>query len=169
MPCVICGKEIARGQKYKTEQYKTKSFCSEECYQQFLAEKQINKKELYPGYDKLRDCIRDLWGGSEYVNWPQMVKSIKILVEKQHMNCDGIRKIMQYAVEYEGHIVDVNYGIGQFIPKYIAPYESFRKAIQANREEAENMGDVESIYIPPIKQRPRRRYKKEDDSDEFLH
>lgn len=151
--CYICGTEIPRGAKYKSPRFKNISVCSEACYNELVAQKESKAKaEPYPGYNKLTDYIKAQWGGSENVNWMLTYKQIKHLVEKQAMSCNEIRMVLKYAIEIEGECVDVEYGIGQFIPKFIEPCMKFVEQINRAKEIAEDIEEEEVVVRKVSKQ-----------------
>ena len=151
--CYICGAEIPRGQRFKSPRYKSIPVCSEDCYNVLLEQKaNTTKAEPYPGYNKLTDYIKTQWGGSENVNWMMTHKQIKHLVEKQAMSCNEIRMVLKYAIEIEGVCVDVEYGLGQFFPKYIDPCIKFVEQIERAKELAEDMKDEEIVVRKVSKQ-----------------
>ena len=151
--CYICGTEIPRGHKYKSPRYKSIPVCSEFCYNALLEQKaNATKAEPYPNYNKLTDYIKAQWGGSENINWMLTAKQIKYLVNKQGMTCNDIRRVLKYAIEIEGECVDTEYGIGQFIPKFIEPCEEFVKQIKKAKELAEDMEDEEVVVRKVSKQ-----------------
>lgn len=144
--CRICGKELNRGQRYKGDRYKSIPVCSKDCYDALLEQKaNATKAEPYEGYNKLTDYIKLQWGGNENVNWMMTHKQIKHLVEKQSMTCNEIRMVLKYAIEIEGECVDLEYGIGQFIPKFIEPCMKFVEQIKRAKELSENMEDEEVV------------------------
>lgn len=144
--CYICGTEIPRGCRYKGDRYKSIPVCSEDCYNALLKQKANTKKaEPYPGYNKLTDYIKTQWGGSENVNWMMTHKQIKYLVEKQAMTCNEIRMVLKYAIEIEGKCVDLEYGIGQFIPAFVEPCREFVGQLKRAKELAEDMEDEEVV------------------------
>lgn len=144
--CYICGNEILRGKKYKGDRYKSIPVCSEDCYDVLLEQKaNATKAEPYEGYNKLTDYIKLQWGGNENVNWMMTYKQIKHLVEKQSMSCNEIRMILKYAIEIEGECVDVEYGIGQFLPKFVEPCMQFVEQIKRAKELAKDMEDNEVV------------------------
>lgn len=144
--CYICGAEIKRGCRYKGDRYKSIPVCSEDCYDVLLEQKaNATKAEPYEGYNKLTDYIKLQWGGSENVNWMLTHKQIKHLVEKQSMSCNEIRMVLKYAVEIEEVGVDVEYGIGQFIPKFIEPCMKFVEQIKRAKELAKDMEENEVV------------------------
>ena len=146
--CYICQAEIPRGQRYKSHRYKSIPVCSEACYNALLEQKaNATKAEPYPGYNKLTDYIKTQWGGSENVNWMLTHKQIKYLVEKQSMPCNEIRMVLKYAIEIEGECVDLEYGIGQFIPAFVEPYRKFIEQLKKAKELAKSMEDKEEVVI----------------------
>ena len=136
--CCICEKIIKRGQRYPSPRYKNLAFCSEACYNQYLAFKQQPKSSS--SLDKLKAYINDLWQGE--VNWPFMMRQIKNLKEEYGVDDNDIRMMLKYAVEYEGVKVDVDYGLLQFI-QYLQPSQEFAQEIRKNWALAESMEDDE--------------------------
>lgn len=151
--CRICGKELKRGEKYNNPRYKNITVCSESCYNELIAQKESKAKaEPYPGYNKLFDYIKLQWGGSENVNWMLTLKQVTSLVKKHGMTCKEIKMVLKYAIEIEGEPVDIEYGIGQFIPKFIEPCMKFVAQIEKAKEWAEDMEDEEIVVRKMSKQ-----------------
>ena len=137
--CIVCQTLIPRGQRFKSPRYKNLSFCSESCYNQYLASKQTQKPKS-SSLDKLKVYINDLWQGQ--VNWPFMMRQIKNLKEECGVSDNDIRMMLKYAVEYEGVEVDLDYGLLQFI-QYLQPSQEFAEEIRKNQALAESMEDDE--------------------------
>lgn len=151
--CYICQAEIPRGQRYKGDHYKNIPICSEVCYNELIDMKtNTERAEPFPNYNKLLDYIKLQWGGNENVNWMLTAKQIKHLVNKQDMTCNDIRMVLKYAIEIEGECVDVEYGISQFIPKFIEPCMQFVEQIERAKELAEDMEDEEVVVRKVSKQ-----------------
>lgn len=161
--CVVCGKEIPRGKRYKGEHYQTTSFCSEECYDEFIQAKQSHPKSQ--SKDKylvvLKDYINSLW--NEQVNWPWMMRQIKSMKEKYGLDSQELYLVLKYAVVYEDYVVDTSYGLGQFI-RFIQPAFDFAEVIKRNKELAKNYsGEEQVIVVKPHKQ---IRHIKDEDWDD---
>ena len=154
MKCCVCGKEIQRGKKFKSPTLVSKNFCSEHCYNEYLQTTLKKKEEPFPGYNNLKDYVNEQWQGSENINWPQFYKTVTNLIDTFEINCDNMYGCLKYAIEYENKTVDLNYGIGQFIPKYLTKYYNFKESILKNEKIAsdENL-DEEIILIKPHKQK----------------
>lgn len=146
--CIVCQSSIPRGQRFKSPRYKNLAFCSEGCYNQYLTSKQQPKPPS--SLDKLKSYINDLWQGQ--VNWPFMMRQIKNLKEEYGVDDNGIRMMLKYAIEIEGECVDLEYGIGQFIPKFIEPCMKFVEQIKRAKELAEDMEDEEVVVRKVSKQ-----------------
>lgn len=142
MECCVCGSPIPRGQRFKSPRYKNLSFCSESCYNQYLASKQQPKP--LSSLDKLKSYINDLWQGQ--VNWPFMMRQIKNLKEECGVSDNDIRMMLKYAVEYEDVKVDLDYGLLQFI-QYLQPSQEFAEEIRKNQVLAESMEDDEVEWV----------------------
>lgn len=134
--CIICNQSIPRGQRYPPPRYKNLAFCSEACYNKYLASKQQSKPSS--SLDKLKAYINDLWQGE--VNWPFMMRQIKNLKEECGVDDNDVRMMLKYAVEYEGVKADVDYGLLQFI-QYLQPSQEFAQEIRKNQALAESMED----------------------------
>lgn len=145
--CIVCQSPIPRGKRFKSPRYKNLAFCSEGCYNQYLASKQQQKPSS--SLDKLKAYINDLWQGE--VNWPFMMRQIKNLKEEYDVDDKDIRLMLKYAIEYEGVKVNPEYGLLQFI-QYLQPAKEFAEDILKNRKLAEDMEDEEVVVRKVNKQ-----------------
>ena len=145
--CYICQAEIPRGQRFKSPRYKNLAFCSESCYNQYLASKQQPKSSS--SLDKLKSYINDLW--QDQVNWPFMMRQIKNIKEEYGVDDKDIRLMLKYAIEYEGAKINPEYGLLQFI-QYLQPAKEFAEDILRNRELAERMEDEKVVVRKVSKQ-----------------
>ena len=144
MVCVNCGKEIQRGGRYKGEKLKSLAFCSEQCYTAYTTSSSpANLK-------RLKDYINNQW--NEDVNWSATIQYIKYIKENYGLSYVDIYGILRYAIEIEEQEVNPEYGLGQFIPKYIEPYQDFIHKIQTSRRESEDMPDILPQKVKPNKQ-----------------
>ena len=151
--CRICGKELKRGEKYKSPRYKNISVCSEACYDELVAQKESTPKaEPFPGYNKLFDYIKLQWGGNENVNWMLTSKQVKFFIKEYGMDCKEIKIVLKYAIEIEGKPVDTDYGIEQFIPRYVEPCRRYIEQLSKAKELAENIEDEEVVVRKVSKQ-----------------
>lgn len=151
--CYICGTEIPRGCRYKGDRYKSISVCSEVCYNELVAQKQSTPKaEPFPGYNKLFDYIKLQWGGNENVNWMLTSKQVKFFIKEYGMTCKEIKMVLKYAIEIEGKPVDIDYGVEQYIPRYVEPCMKFVEQIERAKELAEDMEDEEVVVRKISKQ-----------------
>lgn len=130
MICEVCGIEIPRGQRYKSERYKTTPFCCEQHYLFFL-----NKRnKINEPFNALKDYIDNLFINP---NWETIVKQIKQVKEKHNISDIDLRMTIKYAMEYEHHSFVEEYGLWQF-EDYIQPMKEFRESIiQAQKIGAE--------------------------------
>ena len=151
--CFICGTEIPRGAKYNNPRFKNISICSEACYNELVAQKESTPKaEPFPGYNKLFDYIKLQWGGNENVNWMLTSKQVKFYVKEYGMTCKEIKRVLKYAIEIEGKAVDIDYGVEQFIPRYVEPCREFVEQLKRAKEMAEDMEDEEVVVRKISKQ-----------------
>ena len=154
--CIVCQSPIPRGQRFKSPRYKNLSFCSESCYNQYLASKQQPKPSS--SLDKLKTYINELWQGE--VNWPFMMRQIKNLKEECGVSDNDIRMMLKYAIEYEGVKVDLDYGLLQFI-QYLQPSQEFAQEIRKNQALAKSMEDDE-VKVVKASRRNGKRWMKGD-------
>ena len=161
--CFVCGVEIPHGKRYKGDRYKNIPTCSKSCYEELLEIKAgAVRAEPYPDYNDLLSYIKQQWGGNDNVNWMMTAKQVKHLVEKENMTCKQIKKVMEYAITFEGHVVNEEMGLGQFFPRYVEPCRNFVKQIKENKRLAEDMPDEVVVVRKPSKQ---RRIRKEESWD----
>ena len=151
--CIVCQSPIPRGQRFKSPRYKNLSFCSEACYDKLVAQKESTPKaEPFPGYNKLFDYIKLQWGGNENVNWMLTSKQVKFFIKEYGMTCKEIKMVLKYAIEIEGKPVDIDYGVEQFIPRYVEPCMKFVEQIEKAKELAGDMKDEEVVVRKVSKQ-----------------
>lgn len=151
--CYICNTEIPRGKRYKGPRYKDISVCSESCYNDLVKLKESTPKaEPFPGYNKLFDYIKLQWGGNENVNWMLTSKQVKFYIKEYGMTCKEIKMVLKYAIEIEGKPVDIDYGVEQFIPRYVEPCREFVEQLKKAKKLAEDMEDEEVIVRKASKQ-----------------
>lgn len=151
--CRICGKELKRGEKYNNPRFKNISVCSEACYDELVAQKESTPKaEPFPGYNKLFDYIKLQWGGNENVNWMLTSKQVKFFIKEYNMTCKEIQIVLKYAIEIEGKSVDIDYGIEQYIPRYVEPCRKFIEQLKKAKELAEDMEEEEIMVRKVNKQ-----------------
>ena len=151
MLCIICQKEIPRGQRYKSPRYKNVHFCSEKCYSDYLQQKQ-NTPRAKPNtpYTKLTDYIDKQWSGN--INWPYLTQQIKSLCSEYNINYDDIRMMLKYAIEYERVPVKEEYGLMQFLP-YLQKSQEFAEQIRENKRMAKAMVDDKEVAVEPNKRK----------------
>lgn len=154
--CIVCQSPIPRGQRFKSPRYKNLPFCSEGCYNQYLASKQQPKPSS--SLDKLKAYINDLWQGE--VNWPFMMRQIKNLKEEYEVDDKDIRLMLKYAIEYEGAKVNPEYGLLQFI-QYLQPAKEFAEDILRNKELAKDM-EGDEVEVVKMNRGNRKRWMKGD-------
>lgn len=151
-PCVVCGNQVKRGERYVGEKFKTEKFCSESCYNKYLELKSLQpSNEKYPGWTKLLDYINQLYP-PDSINWPVMTKQIVKIIKDYGLTCDNILNIIRYAIVYEKYTIDNHYYLGQFIPKYIEPYRNFVQAVKQSRIDSKFIREEEVYFIKSNKQ-----------------
>ena len=155
MTCIVCNKEIPRGQRYKSPTHKSLSFCSEACYNFYRQMKLVQASpDEIPGVRKLTDYIKSIAGITP--NWPHVMKQVKQITKEYNFEAIDILRVVKYAYEYAGVEWDDEWGLYTFIPKYIEPMEEFRKELQRNRDLAEEMEDDEFEVVKASKSNRKR-------------
>lgn len=129
--CKICGVEVPRGQRYKGARYANLTFCSPECYNIYCKDK--DEGNVKHPYRLLTDYIQSIYP-TEYQNWELFTRQIQSFNKEYGLSYNDVRAILRYAVEYEDYHVEPEYGLGQFIPKYIDATRKFIQSIKANNE-----------------------------------
>lgn len=137
MKCAVCGKEIPRGKKYHGEKYKSLSFCSEECYNNYI----IIKTKPKPLVNFKPEPKTDRRAFTDYIqewcddqcNWPFIMKQAKDIQEEYELDWREMRLICKYARVYEMVEWNNQYGLGQIFPRYIQPYKDFINKINLNK------------------------------------
>lgn len=130
--CKTCGVDIPRGKRYKTEKYGNLSFCSPECYDIYCKEKTKKKTEnVKSPFRQLTDYIQSIYP-VEYQNWEFFAKQIQSMNKEYNLSYEEIKAIIRYAMEYANHKLEPEYGLGQFIPKYIQATRTFVDSIIQN-------------------------------------
>lgn len=152
--CCICHAQIPRGKKYKSNHYKNNNFCSEECYNIFLKQKEKNKDP----YISLTDYIDRIYP-PDTVNWGMITKQIKQIRDDYELDYKTILLVLRYAVEFANHEVDERYTLGQFFPRYIEPTLQFIDKIKENKNVEL---PEEEIYVVKKPSKKRRNVKIEE-------
>ena len=165
--CLWCGKDIPRGQRYKSPTLSSKPWCSEDCYLAYVQEQEskpkpktkTEPKPKYPYLKELKDYITTLYP-PDTISWEVVTKFIKDAITRYDLDCYRMRNILLFAINYCDHQVNEQYGLGQFFPRYIEPYQRFRDTILANRKAAMDLEDEdEAIEISLPQQVDRTKYR----------
>lgn len=155
MRCIVCDQEVARGHRIKTERYKNLTFCSQACYENHLSIRdKSNAKQ-----NRLKDYIDSLFTN---VCWPQVMRQITNLEQDYNLTDNDLRLVIKYAIEYEGYIVDEQYGIGQF-EKFIKPSMNFIQSIKSSQAISENIDF--NVEIQNINRSMKRKFRRTVDFD----
>ena len=161
--CIVCSKPIPRGQRFVGSKYKNIKFCCEDCYNQYCDEKTKAKskpKTKQPKIDGWREMTDYISGLYPYgsINWMLFSRQIKSLMNEYDLTCDDIRIAIRYAVEFEGYTTNPEWGIGQFIPKYVEPSRRFREQIANNNLMANGIDEVNQPIIQVKHKSTTRKY-----------
>lgn len=145
MTCKVCGEEIPRGKRYKSKTLTSYTFCSEECYNKYVGESFGDVESL----NRLKALLETIY---PIPNWSYLMKQIKHYCSEYNLNYTSMYLIIDYALTCEHHAPNSDYGLGQFIPKYIQGTVELYKQIERNRKYAEEHPDLltpEVIRVKP--------------------
>lgn len=104
---------------------------------------------------KVTDLIQSMWG--EDANWKLLTAQLKNIMKEYKLEYIDVYYVLKYSVCYEQVVVDKEFGLGQFFPRFIEPTKKFRRKLAESKEKANEIG-----AIPPIKvkkYRPQRKIK----------
>lgn len=141
MICDVCGVEIPRGQRYKGERYTSSHFCSQECYDQYVLDKEQTKAKLKvmrevavddkTEYRKFTDVLNRIYP-EEYQNWPLFGQQANNYINNYDLDFSKLRCIVVYAMNYANHPFNPEISLAQFFPRYIEPCMRFMERLRAN-------------------------------------
>lgn len=104
---------------------------------------------------QLTDLIQEMWG--EDANWPLLTAQLKNIMEDYELTHKEVYYILKYCRDYEQVLVNLDYGLYQFIPKYIMAVDEFRDKLAEAKEKADEIGTILPIKVK--KYRPQRKIK----------
>lgn len=164
--CKYCKEKIEKENAYKPIDVSRSYFCNEEHYKLYSEEKltkksycthkvsKLDEKEKQE-YRNLTDCIQLLHSPYD-VNWNLWTSQIKNACKDYNLTYKDIRGIIKYTNKYvAGFVFDSEYGLGQFIPKYIQPYFEFKEQIDEILQMAETFEIQEPVKVKRTQQRKR--------------
>lgn len=131
MVCKQCGCTIPRGTKFQQTKYKSISFCSEECFNAY-----DQNREPAP-QRQLTDYIQAI--SDVPPNWAYLIRQSKAIEKNYGLDQKQQLLVIRFAVEFEGAEFMVQYGLGQFFPKYIQPYQEFVDELKSSHDAARDM------------------------------
>ena len=154
MKCVVCDKSIPRGQRFIGDRYKSEKFCCEDCYNVFCNQKDEQKaknkqqKQVKEKSDWriMTDYISEVYP-PDTINWMLFTKQIKSLMEKYDLTCNDIKMTIKYAIKYDNYELKPEYGISQFIPRFVEPMRQFKEQILTNKVAAKNMEEPQTVFV----------------------
>ena len=166
MICKQCGNTILRGQKYKSPTLSSYPWCSEDCYLLYVKEHEpkpkVEQQQTKSGKKPitiLKDYINSIYPDPLSINWLWMQKQIKSISEKYNLSYIEMGKVLKYAVEYEGVVIDGNYGLGQVFPRYIEPTMEFIKSIQKSREMVDEIDENEHVNVVRVSKNKKKTWR----------
>lgn len=169
--CKVCGIEIVKGERYIGEKYKNFSFCSEECYNRYVADREASAKhrsdlreQNKQDYRKFTDVLAYIYP-SEHQNWTNFQTQAKKIIDDYGLDYKQMKNIIVFAIKYDNHEFNPLFGLGQFFPRYIEGYNKFMRDVKEIMDEAEEMDNEEySVVIKP-KSNKRFEVKREEFDD----
>ena len=109
---------------------------------------------------KLTDYIQAIWPVEP--NWKWFARQIKNLCTETGLTHNEMRIVLRYCIEYKELQVDENYGLQQFVPRYVKEAMDFRDDVRRIKSQLDSI-DFEDEYQPvPIGRPKLRRRLKED-------
>ena len=131
MVCKQCGCDIPRGTKFQQTKYKSISFCSEECFNAY------NQNREPAPQRQLTDYIQAI--SDVPPNWAYLIRQSKAIEQNYGLDQKQQLLVIRFAVEFEGAEFMAQYGLGQFFPKYIQPYQKFVDELKSSHDAARDM------------------------------
>ena len=104
---------------------------------------------------KVTDLIQEIWG--ESANWKLLTAQLKNIMHDYKLDYKDVYYVLKYSVCYEQVVVDKEFGLGQFFPRFIEPTEKFRQKLAEAKEKADEIGTILPIKVK--KYRPQRKIK----------
>lgn len=169
--CKVCGTEIDKDEKYIGEKYKNFSFCSEECYNQYVEDRKANikhcanlREQNKQDYRKFTDVLNYIYP-TEHQNWANFQVQAKKIIDDYGLDYKQMKNIIVFAIKYDNHEFNPLFGLGQFFPRYIEGYNKFVRDVKEIMAEAEEMDNEE--YTVAIKPKSNKRFEvKREEFDE---
>lgn len=104
---------------------------------------------------KVTDLMQSIWG--ENANWKLLTAQLKNIMHDYKLDYKDVYYIFKYSICYEQVVVDKEFGLGQFFPRFIEPTELFRKTLVEAKEKANEIGTIPPIKVK--KYQPQRKIK----------
>lgn len=149
MVCKQCGCTIPRGTKFPQTKYKSVSFCSEECFNAY------DQNRAPAPQRQLTDYIQAI--SDVEPNWAYIIRQSKAIEKNYGLDQKQQLLVIRFAVEFEGAEFMSEYGLGQFFPKYIQPYQEFVDELKSGYDAARDMLPDAVHKIKPHRQAVRRK------------
>ena len=145
MTCIQCGKDIKRGQRFKSPTLTTLKFCSEICYNQYLKGKENSPIE------KLKRYINKI--APDSIDWAYLMRQIKNICKEFEIDESELLKTIVYGHEYCNEPWDNEWMLYCFVPKYIWPMREFVDTIERNKRAAQNWVEDAVEIVKPSKRK----------------
>ena len=148
MKCKVCNQDIEKGKRYKTEQYISYYFCSQDCYEKFLSQRNQPKSKINFKPDKgsqrrrFTDYLQD-WTDDK-INWPMAMKQAKDIQEEYELSWHDMLMVLKYAREYDNYVWHLNYGLYQVF------YVNFLNFVQALNAKGNISQKVRYIFLKKL-------------------
>lgn len=151
MQCKVCGREIAKGERFKSPIFVSLPFCSETCANTYVEEhpdrvkKYENEKS---NRDKLTDLLAMLYLDDGYEPDFKLLGTQIQRFKKNH-ECDekDIGQLIRYVLDLEGQRFNGMYGLAQF-DRFYDKFLAFKDELAHSKAVASEMGEDEVVAMP---------------------
>lgn len=97
---------------------------------------------------KLTDYIQAIWPVEP--NWEWFTKQIKSICTETGLTHNEMRIVLRYCIEYKELQVDENYGLQQFVPKYIKEAMDFRDDVKRIKSQLDSIDFEDEFERVPV-------------------
>lgn len=116
MQCKVCGREIARGERFKSPVFTSLPFCSETCANAYAEEHNGNgRPRKRTDFTKLTDLLANLYLDDGFEpDFRMLGKQIQNFKKLHKCEDKDIGQMIRYAIDFEQFRFSGNYGLMQF-------------------------------------------------------
>lgn len=158
--CKYCNQLNKIEDCFQDPQYPSNQYCSKEHWKLHMKAKQEKQKintskttnstnQPKPKSDrvKLTDYIQDKWPVEP--NWQWISRQIEDLCQENVLTYNDMRLVLKYCVDIKGLEVDGQYGLQQFIPKYVEEAIAFMDDLENIKSNISSIDfEDEFVHVP---------------------